>query len=296
MIMNAQAGSIGTAQADERADAIRAAFAEAGVAIELYAVEGSGLTAAARAAAAAGFEAVIAAGGDGTVNAVASALVDGKIPLGVLPLGTLNHFARDLGLPGDLAGAARAIAAGRTGLVDVGEVNGRIFVNNSSIGIYPELVLRREAEQRRRGIGKWRAFAIAAWRVLRRFPMVAVHLVTGEATVLDRTPFLFVGNNPYRIAARALGTRDRLDGGHLAVYLVRARSRLKMLWLMARAIVQRVESVGDLEALEVTEARVALPRRPVPVALDGEVVRMASPLRYRIRPRALPVLRAPEPT
>ncbi len=293
VIMNAGAGSIGAAHARERAEKIEEAFAAAGVEVELHTCEGAKLTATARTAAASGVDAVVAAGGDGTVSAVAAALVDGDVPLAVLPLGTLNHFARDLGMPDDLGDAARAIAALRVERVDCGEVNGRVFVNNSSIGLYPEIVLSRDAVQRSTGHGKWRAMLTAAWRVLRRFPLLTVHVVTDEHDVLTRTPFVFVGNNSYQISALALGQRAQLDAGHLSLYMVRCRGRLKMFWLMVRAILQRLEAVQDFEALEVGEVRVVLPKRHVKVALDGEVASMKSPLRYKIRRGALPVLRAP---
>lgn len=289
--MNAAAGSIGAARAREQEAEIRAALAAADVDVEVDAVEGARLSAAARAAAARGVDAVVAAGGDGTVSAVASALAGGGVPMAVLPLGTLNHFARDLGMPRDLAEAARAIAGGVVARVDVGEVNGRTFVNNSSIGLYPLIVRAREAEQRATGRGKWRAFASALWRVLRRFPLVSVLVKTEAGSIVTRTPFVFVGNNAYQVRPLALGTRARLDGGHLCLYTMRCRGRWKLLWLSLRAIFQDAETVEDVEVADVDELEVVLPRRHVPVALDGEVATLASPLRYRIRAGGLPVIR-----
>ena len=105
---------------------------------------------------------VVAAGGDGTISSVAAAVIDSPAALGVLPLGTLNHFAKDLHIPLDLAGAIAVVAAGHVGHVDVGQVNERVFVNNSSIGIYPSIVEEREA-LRRRGHRKWPAMALATF-------------------------------------------------------------------------------------------------------------------------------------
>lgn len=293
VIMNDGAGSIGKAHARARADAIQAALAAAGVEAVIHRCAGPHLTAAARAAAASGVDAVVAAGGDGTVNAVASALVGGDVPLAVLPLGTLNHFARDLGMPDELAEAARAIAGGTVERVDAGEVNGRTFVNNSSIGLYPLIVRVRDAEQRATGRGKWRAMLTAAWRVLRRFPLVAVHVQTEQGAVLTRTPFVFVGNNAYQISPLALGQRPRLDRGCLSLYTMRCTGRLEMFWLSLRAIFQRLDRIEDLETQQVSEIRVELRRRRVRVALDGEVVTLTSPLCYAVRPGALPVVRPP---
>src|SRR5581483_6186931 len=124
---------------------------------------------------------IVAAGGDGTLNAVASALVGTDIALGVLPMGTLNHFAKDLKIPLDVAHAARAIAEGHTKTVDVGVVNGRIFVNNSSLGLYPHIVRARELKQHRPGWGKWTALVWATWLVLRRSPFLRLRLCLERA-------------------------------------------------------------------------------------------------------------------
>jgi len=292
VIMNAGAGSIGDDKRDERIAEIVAAFSAAGVEAEVITCPGKELTESARRAAGTGVDAVVAAGGDGTVSAVATALAGGKVPMAVLPLGTLNHFARDLGMPDDLGEAAKKIAAGQVTHVDVGEVNGRTFVNNSSIGLYPEIVVSREAQQRRMGRSKWVAFVIAAWRVLRRFPLLLVHVITARGAITSPTPFLFIGNNAYTIEALSLGQRARLDAGHLSLYMVRCRSRFRMFWLMVRAILQRLDAVKDFEAENVTEVTVRLgSTRRLNVAADGEVVVMRSPLHYKIRAGALPVLR-----
>ena len=291
--MNAGAGSIGQAHAQERAAAIKEAFRAAGVEVELHACPGARLTAVAHAAARSGVDAVVAAGGDGTVSAVASALVGGDVPMAVLPLGTLNHFARDLGMPTDLTEAARAIAAGNLDRVDAGEVNGRTFVNNSSIGLYPLVVKARDAEQKATGHGKWRAMLTAAWRVLRRFPLLAVLVRTETGSVVTRTPFVFIGNNAYQVRPLALGQRTALDGGKLSLYVMRCQSRLKMFWLSLRAIFQRTESIEELEVQQVEEVEIKLHRARVKVACDGEVLTLSSPLRYVIRAGALPVLRPP---
>lgn len=292
VIMNAGAGSIGAERCGERIAEVEAAFAAAGVEVSVIACEPEKLVETAARAAASGVDAVVAAGGDGTVSAVASALAGGKVPMAVLPLGTLNHFARDLGMPDDLGEAARQIAAGRLAHVDVGEVNGRCFVNNSSIGLYPEIVLSREAQQQRAGRSKWVAFAIAAWRVLRRFPLLIVDVVTERGALISPTPFLFVGNNPYKIEALSLGQRDRLDTGKLSLYLVRCQGRFRMFSLMVRAILQRLDAVEDFEAETVSEVSVRIGgKRMLHVAADGEVVPMRAPLHYRIRAGALPVLR-----
>jgi diacylglycerol kinase family enzyme len=296
VIMNAGAGSIGQAKCEARAAEVREAFAAAGVEAEVHLCEGARLGDTARQVASrGGIDAVVAAGGDGTVSAVAGALVGGDIPMAVLPLGTLNHFARDIGMPDDLGEATRMIAMQQLRRVDVGEVNGHCFVNNSSIGLYPEIVLGRDAVQQRRGWGKWRAMAVAAWRVLRRFPLMFVRVVTPARALAATTPFVFIGNNEYSTNPLSVGQRARVDAGTLSLYMVRARGRLRMFWLMVRALMQRLDAVDDFEAEAVTEATVRLGRwrRHLRVALDGEVMSLTAPLHYRTRPGALAVLGPP---
>src|SRR5207237_242447 len=144
-------------------------------------------------------DAVVAAGGDGTVSAIAGALVDSAIPLAIIPAGTLNHFARDLRIPTDLDAAARVIAAANARAVDVGKVNGRIFINNASIGIYPHIVSQRDDIRQRLGRGKWIAMLMAALAVFKRHPTVTVRMNAPDVAIQRNTPFVFIGNNAYDI-------------------------------------------------------------------------------------------------
>lgn len=271
---------------------MRAALAAAGLAADVHEVPGATLSDAARTAVAGGADAVVAAGGDGTVSAVAGALAGTATPLGVLPTGTFNHFARDLGLPLDLDAAARVIAAGAIRSVDVGEVNGRVFVNNSSIGLYPLAVRDREA---RRLLPKPVAMALAMLRLVARLPLFRLRLRVEGATVPLRTPILFVGNNAYEMKVLAPQRRLSLDAGALSVMVVRHASRAGLLWMALRALVGRVDTARDLDVLRLERLEVA-PKRPhrLLVAADGEVFRAAPPVAYRVRPRALRVL-APAP-
>ena len=152
---------------------------------------------------------IVAGGGDGTINAVASAVVGSDKVLGVLPLGTLNHFARDLKIPNDLDLAARAIISGQTISVDVGEVNGRIFLNNSSLGLYPTIVLEREKKQRL-GSGKWPAFVWAAVTVFRRYPFLDVRLSVDGKEFRRRTPFVSHRSPAHHGRAHDVATRERI--------------------------------------------------------------------------------------
>jgi diacylglycerol kinase family enzyme len=237
------------------------------------------------------FTIVVAAGGDGTVCGVAAGLAGAPAALGILPLGTLNHFARDLRIPLDLQKAVAVVAAGHTARVDAGLVNGSIFVNNSSIGIYPSIVDAREA-LRSHGHRKWPAMAIATVQVLRRYRGVKVTVEIDGRRHTRRTPFVFVGNNEYTIDGIRLGTRARLDEGTLFVYLApRVRARDLPL-LLAKALAGRARQSGEFEIVRAGELWIDKSRagRAQHVALDGEVRIMNTPLHYQARPGALRVV------
>ena len=234
---------------------------------------------------------VVAAGGDGTVATVAAKLARTKRTLGVLPLGTFNHFAKDVGIPLDLEGAVDVILAGRARRIDVAQVNGRVFLNNSSVGAYPEIVRRREKEREELGLGKLPAFALATARILQRPPLLDIELrVKGGATT-RRTPGVFFGNNVYAMEGRKIGTRERLDAGRLSIFLVHATGTAGLLRVMGRALLGQLHYDPEFESVEVRRATLSVPRRRrLPVAWDGEISWMKTPLRYRILPLALSVL------
>ncbi len=233
---------------------------------------------------------IVAGGGDGTISAVANELVGTTKTLGILPLGTLNHFAKDLGIPLDLAGAVRTIARGRVAAVDVGEVNGRVFINNSGLGIYPKIVSQREVEQARLGRGKWPAFVSAALQAFRRYPFLHLRVrVEGEERS-RKTAFIFIGNNEYEVTGWNLGGRACLNAGKLGFYLANRTGRFGLIRLAFRALIGRLNQAKDFEAFCIDEARIESAKRTLLVATDGEVNRMAPPLHYRIRPSALRVL------
>jgi len=244
----------------------------------------------ARKAAQGPYEVIVAAGGDGTINSVAAAVIDSHKILGVLPLGTLNHFARDLGIPSDLEQAARTIIAGHTIEVDVAEVNGRIFLNNSSLGLYPMIVREREKHQRL-GFRKWPAFIWATIQaLLRRNPFLDVRLRVNDELMDRTTPFVFVGNNEYAMDLLNIGQRNRLDRGELSIYITHGTSRLKLISLALRAVVGRLRNDKDFLALRSNEVKIQTGRKRVRVAFDGEIEVMEAPLLYRVRSRALRVI------
>jgi diacylglycerol kinase family enzyme len=231
---------------------------------------------------------VVAAGGDGTVCAVAQVLAGGTVPLGILPLGTLNHFARDLGLPLDIRAAVAVIAAGRIATVDAAEVNGRVFVNNSSIGLYPNMVRDRDRQPRRRA--KWLAMALALLRVLRRPMARRLIIECGGRVERQRTPFAFIGNNVYDTTLPTLGRRATLSAGELCLFVAKPRSHLAAVGLMLRLALGRADQARDFESSIAKALEIDSRHRRLTIALDGEILRLRTPLRYRTRPGALRVL------
>jgi YegS/Rv2252/BmrU family lipid kinase len=234
---------------------------------------------------------IVAAGGDGTINAVAAELIKTEKTLGVLPLGTLNHFSKDLGIPQELEDAVRVIGESYTEEIDVGEVNGQIFINNSSLGLYPRIVRRRERQQKS-GYSKWYAAFWAALSIFSRYPFLDLKLRFERKFIERRTPIVFVGNNEYEIHGFNLGGRQSLRDGILSVYVLHRTGRLGLLLLALRSLFGKLRDAEDFDEFLTDEIVIEKrrKRKRTLVALDGEVTIMESPIRYRILPRALRVI------
>ena len=287
IIISSGAGPGDNTKAAERLAEI---FKKDQIAVDISLAQGGDeITELAREAVRGPYEVIVAAGGDGTINAVAAAVLDtGKI-LGVLPLGTLNHFAKDLRIAVELETAARTIIEGHTIEVDVAEVNGRIFLNNSSLGLYPMIVREREKRQRL-GFGKWPAFIWATIQALRRYPLLDVRLRVNDELLHRTTPFVFVGNNEYAMDLFNIGARDRLNKGVLSIYITQRTSRLKLITLALRAVIVNLRNDKDFLELRSNEVKIATRHKRLRVAFDGEIEVMKPPLEYRIRSRALRVI------
>lgn len=286
-LLNGSASSL--QRSPELAEQVRAAFAAAGVEAVIETLESDQLLARAKALIAQGeIDALAAGGGDGTIGAVAGLLADGALPLGVLPLGTLNHFARDAGIPADMEAAVGVIARGHVAAVDVAEVNGRVFINNSSVGLYPLMVRDRERQQEHLGRGKWVAMMRAAVRALWHPSKWRLRISADGESAQVETPILFVGNNRYETGLFGLGTRASLSGGTLCLYAIRAHTRSGLARAVLRAVLGRLDRSRDFIVLDdVSEARVESGRARLHVAADGEAFVLETPLCYRIRPKAL---------
>ena len=288
VILNGSAGSGCNA---EFASDLAGKFQAQGLRVQvMLAASGEQLVETAKRAVREGVTTVVAGGGDGTLNAVASALVGTDTAFGVLPLGTLNHFAKDLHIPLNLDSAIRTIAEGHSQQVDTGEINGRLFLNNSSLGLYPDTVRERERQQKRLGRGKWLAFFWAAVTALRRYPFLDVTICLDSGDFQRRTPFIFIGNNAYLMEGFNIGERERLDAGQLSLYVVQRTGRLGLLALALRALVGRLRQAKDFDVLAAKKILINTRHKQLRVSTDGEVSMMQSPLDYQIRAASLKVI------
>ena len=291
VFINKEAGSVG--EIDQQANDIKNEFREAGVGATVDAVEPQRLPDAMRAAWKTGTDAIVIAGGDGTVNCAAGVAVESNIVLGVLPMGTFNHFAKDLGMPDDLAGAVRFLAQADVVDVDVGEVNGRVFVNNASIGVYPKMVGEREDIRRRRGWGKLRAAPVAIVHVLKRLPVHRLRLRVDESAPVDiTTPLLFIGNGLFDERGQRVGQRTSLTDHRLGAYAIVTSSRWELITSSVRARVGGIDAAARMQH-HAGKTLVVDSDDPLEIALDGEPTDLRVPLNFQSCAGALRVLAAP---
>lgn len=186
----------------------------------------------------------------------------------------------------------QALIDGEVRRVDVAEVNGRVFVNNSVIGIYPEMVAVRDRLRQERGWGKVRAVPVASVRVLRTFPVHRIDL-SGPGGMVKRklrTPLVFVGNGIYDNGPGGLPRRDSLTGGTLGVGFALAAGRARLVRAALRSLLRGQDAESDVDVVALSEVVITSRTRTMRVALDGEITKLAPPLRYRSRPGALRVV------
>ena len=273
---------------------LTAGFAQAGAEAELQFVSGSELARhleQARDDALAGrLDGVVVGGGDGSVSAAARVLAGTGVPLGVLPVGTLNHFARDVGMPPDLATAAAAIAVAAPRAVDVAEVNGQVFINNSLLGAYPYMVADRERRRERHGLGKWTAMSLAFLRMLWRFPRRRLTLCFEGGQRAVHTPCLLVGVNEYDPQLFEVRRRHGLDGAQLWLVVAKHAGPLGFAWFAFRTAFRGLDRARDFEVHKLRSLEVRVHTSRLPVSADSELLWLHPPLRYRVRLGELLVL------
>ena len=290
VVYNDQAGGARAGSDGANPESLRDAFKQVGVNAEVHAVEGKRTQDFVSDAVSRKPDAIFAGGGDGTISAAAGRLIHTGLPLGVLPMGTLNHFARDLVLPVEWRDAIVSLASASVRTIDVAEVNEHVFINNCSIGSYAEAVRHRDALRRKRGLGKWRAMIVASWIVFRELRRLRLYIETPGESLSLRTPFVLVSNNRSTGRVLASSLRPTLDEGRLWLYTTRAHRHGDFIRLIWQTLIRRIDEADELEVHSLTEATINLQRGQLHVAADGEVLDVHTPLRFRIRPAALQVL------
>jgi diacylglycerol kinase family enzyme len=241
--------------------------------------------------------ALVAAGGDGTLNSVAQAALAAELPFGVVALGTFNYFARDQQLPLEPEAAARALLEPGLRPVQVGLVNGHLFLVNASLGLYPQLL--EEREQFKARFGRRRAIALLAALVtiVRADTRLSLEIEAAGTRRVLRTAALVVDNNRLQLERLGLPETPAVDHGRLVAMFVRPTATTTLLWLLARGFAGKLDGTREVERLAVGRLQVSLAgtrrRGPLRVAIDGETLQLAQPLVFEVAPRPLQLIAPP---
>ena len=240
---------------------------------------------------------VVAAGGDGTINAVAGAVLRSQCPFGVLPQGTFNYFGRANAIPQDTRAAAVALLGASISPVSVGEVNGRVFLVNASLGLYPQLLEDREAWKKQFGRSRLVAFASGLATLFKARRQLRLEIELAGQTKQVRTPTLFVGNNHLQLAQVGIDEAhtQAVNDGALAAISVRPIGTPALLWLLVRGMIGRLGDAENIDSFSFRRLTVAMRgKHRVKVATDGEIVWMTLPLSFQVADTPL-LLMVPAP-
>lgn len=230
----------------------------------------------------------VAAGGDGTINTVIQPLIHTEAIFGVIPVGTYNHFAKDLGIPLPWREALDVVINGEIKPIDTARINERFFVNNISMGLYPELVARRE--EKGRDYPRWKARLYAAYATLQKYPHVAVTLDTEHHSEVIRTHVLMISNNSYDLSRLGIeAPRKVLEEGRLSVYWLPHVPRLALTRFVAHYLAGRVHEAPGFRSFRTSRVKLQSSKRRLHLGIDGEVVTMDTPLMITIVPQSLSV-------
>lgn len=295
LIANARSGS----QGDEKRDDLIAALRDGGATVDAWIAEQpSELPALAERACKADADAVIAYGGDGTVNCLAQALAGSAMPLGVVPRGTFNYVAKQYGLPEDTEDVAALLLQGEARPIAAGEVNGRLFLNNCSFGLYTDIIDARERHKAQWGRLRIVAVLSALVTALRSRARLPLRLADGDGAprYQGRASLLFAGVNPQQFRDSGFELAEEVEAGALGFVLVRWITPWRVLATMFGALFGRAEDLQHVEAFGAAELEARMPNhRSLRAVIDGEILRLQAPLRFRHRPAALRLIQPATP-
>jgi diacylglycerol kinase family enzyme len=234
---------------------------------------------------------LVVGGGDGSVNAAAALLAGSRIPLGILPLGTFNHLAKDLRIPMRLEAAVSTIFSGRTMRMDLGEANGEPFINTSTFGVVADFIRARNRFRSRGGIRGWLSILQGIIAASIHFPLVELRVRMGERVERRKTCFALIGNNEFdKGLFISRGGRSAIDRNRLSLYIGKCGGRRSMALLGLRMLTGSFRQYEDMDSLVAEEFVVESPADRLMISADGELRWMRVPVRYRILPRALRVI------
>ncbi|MHB0991657.1 MAG: diacylglycerol/lipid kinase family protein [Burkholderiales bacterium] len=291
VIYNPRAGILLAGRDGDPAARLSKLFEDRGIAAVLHAFDFDALPVLLKSAVETGQDAVIVCGGDGSILAVIAALREAALPLGLIPAGTMNVLARDIGLPEEAEAAADIIAAGRIEKIDVGYVNGQPFLCNSVIGLMPHLARTREKLREFSGWVKWPQIVAQTFSLMRKYPRLHIRCSVHGQIRRFRTRTMIVSNNLLSDTQGPVPERETLSAGKLGIYVVHETSRWVLFRIVARMMSGSWQDDTSLEIISASSAVLSLNRpRPLTVMNDGEPVQLQAPLHYTIHPQALRVL------
>lgn len=233
---------------------------------------------------------VVAAGGDGTLNAVVSKLMGTDIPMGILPLGTFNYVARVLNIPLDLLDAAKTISEGQPRSVHVAQLNQHIYLNNASLGLYPLFIQKREQFNKHFGRFPLHAYTSALDVLIRDRKELKLEVEVDGQRYPVKTPLIFFGNNQLQLAEMKLRIAEAAEAGKVAGVVVAKsdkRTLFKTLWQLIKG---NLDQASDVYSFAADEVIVHSKRNKLTVAVDGEIVTMTPPLKITVRKHALNIM------
>ncbi|MBD3383382.1 diacylglycerol kinase family lipid kinase [candidate division KSB1 bacterium] len=237
-----------------------------------------------------GCDVICIAGGDGTISTTIDQTIKHKKCYAILPLGTFNNFVGAHNIPLRLEDAVAVVFEGKKDKVDLAQVNGRVIINNSSVGIYPKFVFIRQTSQGEYGLGKSMAMFFAFIKVLFLFPLIRVHLSSDDMQKSGKTSIALVSNNRYELNLLQVGMRKSLKEGRLYVYMAKCTTRWCVLRIALKALLSKLDQEKDFILYSAKEIRLESRKSRINVALDGEVYEMKTPLVYTIHPKELKIM------
>lgn len=232
----------------------------------------------------------VAAGGDGTISSVVENLLNTEVPIGVLPLGSFNYFAQDCGISLELEEAVKTVFNGKQAVIDTAEVNGRTFINNCALGLYPKGVKLRQQHQNELGMEKFSALFLAVARTFRKFPLISVELMTDQKKTHLKTSFIMIGNNEFSFDLLNVGRRFELSRGKLWIYYAKCRNRFCMFQIAVKALLGMLSKEDDFEYLATDEVILNTRKKKIDVSIDGDVFELDIPIKFKINPGSLRVI------